>query len=835
MSPKNTPPDKQLFLTREKKIIILLVIPAVVFAIISCREGLIELTEGFNFSRFGAPINGAIITFLLLLFGLYAFFPLIRVIQKFFSALTGKYFVISLAALAVLGATAALYIPSYTNWFKPDTQQSTSGTQNGQGSGNQQNQSSKDPSSDLRLHLLYITGGIIAVLGLIETNRKNSQDHIREVHAARRDRYIKAVDKLSSDDAPVRLGGVYALVGLIDEWLDDDNIDEETRIKEGQIIINNLCSYIRSPFLTAEKIEAYEAHNDFNLLQEYEAEFSFEEYSPQLRALCERVKESGTFNNFQDITADYAKFHEEQDVRRAIFVEMSKRSSTFTKNEKGDMIPSRGTWSEFDFDFSRASIFYPLNHLTIEKGIFSYASFYGQADFNESTFIRDAAFNGVKFTQGANFTEVTFNGEADFSAQGDTKTTFGRKAAFNGTHFDQGANFTEVTFNGEADFSAQGDIKTVFGEKATFNGTQFKKTALFNKTIFNETDFSGSTINKTIFTMDAIFEGTEFTKNTSFNNVEFNGLADFSSHSQNLIQPITFGGNTEFIGTDFHGKANFMGVIAELESALNSEAPSLIFKKVNFKKEAIFTSAQINLNTVFENTHFHNSAEFEHAHFYDSVKFAENTSFQLTAKFLDSKFFKNLEVEARFKNGANFGMSQFGTENETQQKTTFRKTNFEGHTSFSDSDFYTPTDFIDINVQGETNFTDTRFHGTTSFNNSHSENVFKFAADAYFDRVKFKEPVDFIAIRFCNKVNFENAIFYKDSKFEDMYFDSFSPDFKDAEFEAKSNHSFTTKSNSTKHFDFGTLKPKSTGQPISLPRGSFLFTDTPGNQRIGPA
>ena len=835
MSPKNTPPDKQLFLTREKKIIILLVIPAVVFAIISCREGLIELTEGFNFSRFGAPINGAIITFLLLLFGLYAFFPLIRVIQKFFSALTGKYFVISLAALAVLGATAALYIPSYTNWFKPDTQQSTSGTQNGQGSGNQQNQSSKDPSSDLRLHLLYITGGIIAVLGLIETNRKNSQDHIREVHAARRDRYIKAVDKLSSDDAPVRLGGVYALVGLIDEWLDDDNIDEETRIKEGQIIINNLCSYIRSPFLTAEKIEAYEAHNDFNLLQEYEAEFSFEEYSPQLRALCERVKESGTFNNFQDITADYAKFHEEQDVRRAIFVEMSKRSSTFTKNEKGDMIPSRGTWSEFDFDFSRASIFYPLNHLTIEKGIFSYASFYGQADFNESTFIRDAAFNGVKFTQGANFTEVTFNGEADFSAQGDTKTTFGGDAAFNGTHFDQGANFTEVTFNGEADFSAQGDIKTVFGEKATFNGTQFKKTALFNKTIFNETDFSGSTINKTIFTMDAIFEGTEFTKNTSFNNVEFNGLADFSSHSQNLIQPITFGGNTEFIGTDFHGKANFMGVIAELESALNSEAPSLIFKKVNFKKEAIFTSAQINLNTVFENTHFHNSAEFEHAHFYDSVKFAENTSFQLTAKFLDSKFFKNLEVEARFKNGANFGMSQFGTENETQQKTTFRKTNFEGHTSFSDSDFYTPTDFIDINVQGETNFTDTRFHGTTSFNNSHSENVFKFAADAYFDRVKFKEPVDFIAIRFCNKVNFENAIFYKDSKFEDMYFDSFSPDFKDAEFEAKSNHSFTTKSNSTKHFDFGTLKPKSTGQPISLPRGSFLFTDTPGNQRIGPA
>lgn len=259
MSPKSTSRDKQAIW----KIIALILIPIIIFFTIPYIESLSDkqianLLEIFNFAKFGTPLNSALIAFLLLLFGLFAFFPLIRLIQKFFSALTGKYFVISLAALAFLGGTAALYIPSYTGWFKPDTQQSTSNTQptqNGQGSGNQQNQSSKDSSSDLRLHLLYITGGVIAVLGLIETNRKNSQDHIREVHAARRDRYIKAVDKLSSDDAPVRLGGVYALVGLVDEWLDDDNIDRETQLKEGQIIINNLCSYVRSPFPLAEKLE----------------------------------------------------------------------------------------------------------------------------------------------------------------------------------------------------------------------------------------------------------------------------------------------------------------------------------------------------------------------------------------------------------------------------------------------------------------------------------------------------------------------------------------------------------------------------------------------------
>ena len=410
MSRKNTSPEKQIFLTREKKIIILFVIPAIVFAAILCREGLndqqiAELAEKFNFSKFGAPVNGTIITFLLLLFGLFAFFPLIRLIQNFFSALTGKYFVISLATLAVLGATAALYIPSYTNWFKPDTQQSTSSTQNGQGSGNQQNQSSKDPSSDLRLHLLYITGGIIAVLGLIETNRKNSQDHIRQVHAARRDRYIEAVDKLSSEQAPVRLGGVYALVGLIDEWLDDDNIDEKIRTKEGQIIINNLCTYIRSPFSLAEKREIIESS-----------------ISPYIY--------SG------NLSEDKAKLREEQDVRRAIFEEKSKRS-TFAKDNKGKIIDiTSGPWSGFNFDFSQAPIFYPLNNLIIEQAQFNSAQFYGEANFKNAKFTEEAKFRGAKFTGDAHFWSAKFTGDADFED----------------AEFTQNANFLEATFTGPTSF-----------------------------------------------------------------------------------------------------------------------------------------------------------------------------------------------------------------------------------------------------------------------------------------------------------------------------------------------------------------------------------------------
>ena len=80
----------------------------------------------------------------------------------------------------------------------------------------------------LRLHLLYLTGGIIAILTLLQTNwknqidrrkveddiKKNKNDHDRQVHAERRTRYTKAIEQLADDKAAIRLGGMYTLVGL---------------------------------------------------------------------------------------------------------------------------------------------------------------------------------------------------------------------------------------------------------------------------------------------------------------------------------------------------------------------------------------------------------------------------------------------------------------------------------------------------------------------------------------------------------------------------------------------------------------------------------------------
>ena len=297
---------------------------------------------------------------------------------------------------------------------------------------------SSGSSDQLRLHLLYITGGIIAVLTLLQTNwknqgdrlkidadikkneqdaEKNERDHIRQVHAERRSRYTKAVEQLADEKAAVRLGGIYTLVGLVDEWLADGTLIPEERQKEGQVIVNNLCSYIRSPFPLALKAEVFESD-------------------------IEPTDYEGTFSK------DQAAFREEQDVRRTIFVEMSKRSSDVIWDDDKliEIIP--GTWSDFDVDFSRAPIFYPLSNLTIEKGNFSSAKFYSAANFFSSVFNSDADFREATFTSNVFFNEVIF-----FSATSFVEANFARTADFIATSFTDNTNFSGATFSSRVNLS----------------------------------------------------------------------------------------------------------------------------------------------------------------------------------------------------------------------------------------------------------------------------------------------------------------------------------------------------------------------------------------------
>ena len=287
--------------------------------------------------------------------------------------------------------------------------------------------------ADVRLHILYITGGIIAILTLLQTNwknqvdrhkveadikkneqdaEKNERDHNRQVHAERRSRYTTAVEQLANENAAVRLGGIYTLAGLVDEWLTDKSLKEENdRRKEGQVIINSLCAYIRSPFPLAA------------LRQD------IDKYARLTEGDIEKPN-----NNPRVI------FLQEQEIRIAIFTEISKRLENSTNNHED----VSNLWNKFKYNFREADIFYSLAELYFSSADFSGAKFYGNASFSSSKFIGDANFKLAVYEGITSFLDVTFEGTANFY-----RATFAEKSSFAGASFNGGVDFNRLSYDQE--------------------------------------------------------------------------------------------------------------------------------------------------------------------------------------------------------------------------------------------------------------------------------------------------------------------------------------------------------------------------------------------------
>jgi len=371
--------------------------------------------------------------------------------------------------------------------------------------------------SNLRLAFLYITGGAIAVVGLIETFRKNNneklkndqdkekndREHLRQVRADRRERYTKAVEQLGDEKAPIRMGGVYTLVGLVDEWLEDESIEKyEDRLKEGQVIINNLCAYIRSPFTLA-------SHYD-------------ELSNPTPKGIYKDKKEK--------FYADKAILDSEADVRLSIIKEIHDRLQDPDKN-------TPGAWSDFEYDFSGSTFFYPidLTNSYYAKPInfsgstykdwvyFSRSTYKDVADFTDSTYQGGASFSRSTYKSGASFTDSTYKSGASFrdstykSGANFRDSTYQGGANFTDSTYKSGANFRDSTYQGGADFSRSTYKSWANFRRSTYKGwadfrrSTYKGWADFRRSTYeNETDFSGS-----IFYQETYFGEDRYSNSSS--------------------------------------------------------------------------------------------------------------------------------------------------------------------------------------------------------------------------------------------------------------------------------------------------------------------------------
>ncbi|WP_238693793.1 hypothetical protein [Rothia sp. HSID18067] len=379
-----------------------------------------------------------------------------------------------------------------------------------------------------------LAGG--AALVLLETYRKNANDRakanadikaalknqehqaevLKERKAERRERYTKAVEQLGNEKAPVRMGGVYTLIGLVDEWLLDENLDYTEKVREGQVIVNNLCAYIRSPFILAS----------------YYDELS--EDKPSSEGIYK--------DNQQKFYTDKAEFKSEADIRLSIIKEIHNRLQNPDKN-------TPGTWSDFEYDFSGSTFFYPvdLTNSYYKKPVnFSGSTYQGNADFESSTYQSRADFSYSIYRCWADFNYSTYQSETDFS----------------GSTYQDGATFNGSTYTGWANFNC-----STYREGAYFSSSTYQSEVYFNSSIYREgADFSYSTyqgwanFNYSTYQSEVYFNDSTYQGKADFSDSTYREGAYFSSSTyQNEVyfNDSTYGGKAEFIGSTYQDKARF--------------------------------------------------------------------------------------------------------------------------------------------------------------------------------------------------------------------------------------------------------------------------------------
>ena len=554
--------------------------------------------------------------------------------------------------------------------------------------------------SNLRLALLYTTGGVIAALGLLETYRKNTNDRakanadikaalknqehqadvlkeqirqfdenaFKERKAERRERYTKAVEQLGDEKAPIRMGGVYTLVGLVDEWLEEENLSEPERLKEGQVIINNLCAYIRSPFTLAARYDELSEDN------------------PSSDGIYK--------DNQQKFYADKAEFKAEADVRHSIIKEIHDRL-------KGPGGKDPGAWSDFEYDFSGSIFFYPVDLTT---------SYYKEpVTFRDSTYQGRAYFGGSIYRERANFRNSIYQGQADFSG-----STYQGWTSFRNSTYQKGVLFGGSTYQDSADFGG-----STYQDSADFGGSTYQDSA----------DFSQSTYKK-----QADFSNSTYTSWANFSNSTYTSWANFSGS--------TYQGRAGFGGSIYRGSANFS------QSTYKKQA---IFNSSTYQSEAYFNGSIYRGSADFSDTIYRGSADFNGSIYQGSADFF-NSIYESWADFSDSTYQNWVSLcKSTYSKQVNFGGSTY------QDSVFLSDSTYQGRADFSGSTYQDSVLLGGSTYQDSADFSQSTYKKQAIFNGS------TYQSKAYFNDSIYQGKAIFNCSTYQGEAVFSGSIFYSDA------------------------------------------------------------------------
>jgi len=475
----------------------------------------------------------------------------------------------------------------------------------------------------LRQAILLATGGLIGLIALGETRRKNDNDReaaenlrihqqdtldqqkeqfekqlekqqeqfdanaFKERKAERRERYTKAVEQLGDEKAPIRMGGVYTLVGLVDEWLEEKSLSDDERFKEGQVIINNLCAYIRSPFTLA-------SHYD-ELSQD----------SPTPEGIYKDKKE--------EFYIDKAILDSEADVRLSIINQIHKNIQWIPKNstEKFSIDNKfnenkiyKGSWSIFEYNFSGSVFFYDINFsksywenkLDVSNSKFllnpkekenSKISYFSESIYNQAAYFRNCLHK-----RGVEFNNSVYKGEVDFG-----ESSYDGYAAFNNSTYYKPANL---------DFS-------VYNHGFLANHSTYHNSVYFHDSIYKNI----AAFNNSKYYKEANFSNSIYLETSSFTHSTYEAKSEF--HDSIYYEPVTFG---EY--TTYNGKVDFSNSIYHSEVLIGA---SLYKALADFRNSMYIDKADFSYSAFHGSHYFDGSVFYKSINLYGSVSKKENPQF----------------------------------------------------------------------------------------------------------------------------------------------------------------------------------------------------------------
>jgi uncharacterized protein YjbI with pentapeptide repeats len=348
------------------------------------------------------------------------------------------------------------------------------------------------------------TGGAVALLLAARRQRFVELDGTERRIT---DLQTKASDQLGSDQASVRLAGLFAL-----ERLAQDNPSHR------QTIVDIICGYLRMPYTPPPQRSA-----------------------PPRNAISLRPLRPAWIRpqpiNSKVISGNDPR--QERQVRLTAQRILAAHLRPEPKGRRGK--PSNPKyWPLIDLDLAGAALVdLDLQRCCIRTGNFSRADFTGEARFGGMTCTEYAGFDGTAFGGEALFGEATFAKDARFDG-----AAFSGDVWFNGVAFSGDVWFGGTAFNGDARFG-----EVVFTGDAWFDGVVFTGDAWFDGTAFN----GDARFGEVVFTGDAWFDGATFTRDARFGAATFTGTALFGG--------VTFSGDVWFNGAAFARTAWFGGAI----------------------------------------------------------------------------------------------------------------------------------------------------------------------------------------------------------------------------------------------------------------------------------